>query len=121
MKSWLQDNIWKFTQQTIKENLMLLKSLLELWRIISTNLWFQYQKEVYVNKSNHIIDKYNNKYHKTIIMLRQIRILTFMLKLMKKIPKFKVGNKYKNHVSISKNIRVFLQNVTLQIGLKKLL
>ena len=68
MKSWLQDNIWKFTQQTIKENLLLLKSLLELWRIKSTNIWLQYQKEVYANKLNHIIDKYNNTYHKTIKM-----------------------------------------------------
>ena len=46
-------------------------------------------KNAYTDKVGNIVDKYNNKYHRTIKMkhtiLRQVDILTLMLKIMIKI------------------------------------
>ena len=37
----------KISQCTLKENLLLQKDLLELYRIKAINIWLQYQKYVY--------------------------------------------------------------------------
>ena len=42
MKSWLQDNYMTFIQTIKKENLLLLRELLESERIRSRNILFQY-------------------------------------------------------------------------------
>ena len=47
----------------MKENLFLLKDLLELSEIKSTNIWLQYQKMCILDD---IVNKYNNTNHRTI-------------------------------------------------------
>ena len=50
----------KFIQRIMRENLLLVKDLLELWKIKLINTWFQYQKNAYIYKLDDIVDKYNN-------------------------------------------------------------
>ena len=50
-------------------------------------------------------------------MLKTIHILILMKKLIKKNPKFKVGD----HVRISKNTKIFLLKAILQIGQREYL
>ena len=52
----------------MKENLLLLKELLELWKLKSTNTWLQDQKKVHIYQLDDIVDECNNTYHKTIKM-----------------------------------------------------
>ena len=52
----------------MKGNLLLLKDLLEHWKIRFTNIWQLCQKSVYFDVLDDIIDKYNNTRHKTIKM-----------------------------------------------------
>ena len=51
-------------------------------------------KNVYIDKSDDIVNEYNNKYHRTIrrnqLMLKIIHILTQIKKLMTKIPNLKL-------------------------------
>ena len=51
-------------------------------------------KNVYINKLDHIVDEYNNTYHKTIkikpLMLKKIHILILRKKLMIKIQNLKL-------------------------------
>ena len=47
----------------MKENLLLLKNLLEPWRIKFTNIWLQFQICIYW-KLNDSVDKFNT-YHRT--------------------------------------------------------
>ena len=70
MKSWLQDNDWyrNVFNKITKENLLLLKDLLEPQRTKFTNIWLQYQKNVYIDKMADIINEHNNTCHKTIKM-----------------------------------------------------
>ena len=77
-------------------------------------------KDVYIDKLNDIVNKYNNAYHRTIklkpISLKDnIHILTLIKNLMIN-PKFKIGD----HVRIS-NIKRNLLTDILQIGMKKFL
>ena len=44
----------------MKECLLLLKDLLEPWRIKALNIWVQSQKKVYLDILDDIIDVYNN-------------------------------------------------------------
>ena len=50
----------------MKENLLLLSDLLELWKIKFVNTWLQYPKNVYIDKLEGIVNKYNNAYHRII-------------------------------------------------------
>ena len=49
----------------MKENQLLLKDLLELWKIKSTDIWLQYQK-MCIDNLNYIVDKYKNAYHEIV-------------------------------------------------------
>ena len=50
----------------MKENLLLLSDSLELWKIKFVNTWLQYPKNVYIDKLEDIVNKYNNAYHRII-------------------------------------------------------
>ena len=50
----------------MKENLLLLSDSLELWKIKFVNTWLQYLKNVYIDKLEGIVNKYNNAYHRII-------------------------------------------------------
>ena len=55
MKSWLEKMLYKYIQRMKKENLLLLKVL-------------SISKNVYIDKLEDIVSKYNNTYHNTIKM-----------------------------------------------------
>ena len=77
----------------MKENLLLLKDLLGYLRIKFTNL-VAVLKNVYIDLLDDIVDKYNNKYHRTIKMkpidIKKNNILTLKLKVMIKILNLKL-------------------------------
>ena len=77
-------------------------------------------KNVYINKLENIVNKYNNKHHSTIKMtpvdVMSGTYIDFDKKNNKEDPKFKFGH----HIKISK-YKHFLQKVMFQIGLKKFL
>ena len=51
----------------MKENLLLLKDFLELWRIKSTNMTLV-SRNVSIDMLDNIVDKFNKKYQRTINM-----------------------------------------------------
>ena len=75
-------------------------------------------KNVYMDKLNKIVDKYNNTYHRKIKIktadINSVRILTILLSIMTKILEFKVGNH-------GRNTKIFLKKAPLQIGQKTFL
>ena len=91
----------------MKENLLLLKYLLEHSKIRFTNTWQFCQKNVYFNVLDDIVNKYNNKYHRTTrvkpIDVKSDSYAEFNVDSNDKDPKFKVGN----HVKISKYKYIF--------------
>ena len=77
-------------------------------------------KNVYIDKLHDITNKYNNRYHRKIKMkpvdVKPSIILTVIKKIIRKVLNFKLVILLEYQ-----NIKIFLQKVTLQIGLKKLL
>ena len=77
-------------------------------------------KNVYIDKLNDIINKYNNTYHRTIKMkpvdVKSSTYIDFNIENNKEGLKFKIGD----HVRIS-NIKIFLKKAMFQIGLEKFL
>ena len=77
-------------------------------------------KSVYIDKLHDITNKYNNRYHRKIKMkpvdVKPSIILTVIKKIIRKVLNFKLVILLEYQ-----NIKIFLQKVTLQIGLKKLL
>ena len=75
-------------------------------------MWFQFQKNVHVDKLDDIVDKYNNTYHSTIKMkpvdVKSNTYVNVSKEINDKNPTFKVGG----NVRISK-YQTFLQKVTL--------
>ena len=86
-------------QQLMKENLLLLKDLLEPK---GTNYMTSISKNVYIDKLYYIVNEYNNTYHRTIKMkpinVKNNTYINIYKKVNNKKSKFKVGD----HVSISK-------------------
>ena len=70
-------------------------------------------KNVYIDKLDDIVNKYNNTYHRTIKMkppdVKDNTYIDFGKEVNHKNPKFEIGD----HVRISKSQKYFLQNVTL--------
>ena len=56
MKSWLKDFVYKCIQDIMKETLFLSKTYTTL------------KTKIHINKLDNIVNKYNNKYHKTFKM-----------------------------------------------------
>ena len=52
----------------MNENLLLLRDLLEHWKIRFLSIWQLFQKNNYFNALDNIVNKYNNTVHKTIRM-----------------------------------------------------
>ena len=75
-------------------------------------------KNIYIDKLDDIVNKYNNTYHSTIQMKRaDVKSNTYIessQKINDKNPKFKLVILLEYQ-----NIEIFLQKVTLEIGLKK--
>ena len=77
-------------------------------------------KNVYLDKLDDIVNKYNNLYHSTIKMkpvdVNSSTYIDSSKEMNNKDPKFKIDDTVR-----TSNTRVFLQKVKLQIGLKKIL
>ena len=80
------------------------------------NTWLQYQKNVYIDKLDDIINKYNNTYHSAVKMKHVDAKSNTYVDCSNEI------NEFQNIriIRISK-YKILLQKVTLQIGLKKVL
>ena len=75
-------------------------------------------KNVYIDKSDDIVSKYNNTYH-TIIKMKPVDVksstdIDFSKEVNDKDPKFKIGDTVR-----TSKYRSILPKVALQIGLKK--
>ena len=68
-------------------------------------------KNIYIDNLDNIVDKYNNTYGTIKMKPIDVKSRTY-IDFNKEEPKFEVGD----HV----RMKIFLQNVTFQIGLKKL-
>ena len=90
----------------MKENILLLRDLLEPWKIRFLNKWQLFQN-VYFDVLDDIVNKYNNTVHKTIKMkpidVTDHSYAEYNKDFNKKDPKFKVGD----HVRISKYKNIF--------------
>ena len=77
-------------------------------------------KNIYIDKLDDIVNKYNNTYHSTIKMkpvdINQAHVLTLVQKIIIKTLNLKLVIFLE-----CQNIKIFLQKVTLQISLKKFL
>ena len=80
------------------------------------NTWLQYQKNVYIDKLDDIINEYNNTYHSAVKMKHSDAKSNTYVDCSNKINEFQ--NIRIIRISKYKNL---LQKVTLQIGLKKVL
>ena len=100
MKLWLEKI--KFIQHTVKENLLLLKDLLESEKNKIYKYMISIPKIVYIHKLDDIVNECNNTYHRTIEMkpvdVKHNTCIDFGRENNDKYPKFQVDN----HVRISK-------------------
>ena len=90
----------------MKENLLLLKGLLKLYKISFLSIWQLFQI-VYFDVLDGIVDKYNNTYYKAIRMkpmdVESNSYAEYNVDSNVKGPKFKIGD----HVKISKYENIF--------------
>ena len=100
MKLWLEKI--KCIQHTVKENLLLLKDLLESEKNKIYKYMISIPKIVYIHKLDDIVNEWNNTYHRTIEMkpvdVKYNTCIDFGRENNDKYPKFQVDN----HVRISK-------------------
>ena len=70
MKSFLENNDIEMCSKHSGIRLLLLKRFIRINKYITKiiNTWLQFQKNVYINKLDDIVNKYNNIYHNTIKM-----------------------------------------------------
>ena len=90
----------------MKENVLLLRDLLEHWRTRFLNIWELFQN-TYFDVLDNIVNKYNNTVHETIKMkpidVTDDYYAKYNEDFNKKAPKFKVGD----HARISKYKNIF--------------
>ena len=109
----------KCIQHTMKENLLLLNNLLELSKTRFLSTWQPFQRMFMSHDmSDDIVNKYNNRVHRTIkvkpLTLHMILMLNTMKILTKKILNWKLVI-----VSEYQNTNTFLLKDTNKIGQKK--
>ena len=92
----------RYIQYIIKENQLLLKDLLEIYKYMTA-----ISKNVYVDKLDDILNEYNNRYHRTIkvrpVDVKDNTYIASEKEVNDKNPKFKVGD----YVKISKYKNIF--------------
>ena len=116
MKSWLEKNDTEVYSTDNERKPVAAERLIKTFKKILNTV----SKNVYIDKLDNIVNKYNNTYHRAIKMKpfdvksntyidfsNKINIMVLILKLVILLE--------------HQNIKTFLQKVTLQIGLKKLL
>ena len=117
MKSWLEKNdIEMYSTHNEGKSIVAERFI----RTIKNKHITSISKNVYIDKLNDILHKYNNKKYRTIKMkpidVKDNTNIYFSKEVNDNDPKFKVGD----HVRIS-NIKTFFLKFILQIGLKKYL
>ena len=102
--------IQKYIEHIMKENLLLLKDSLDPWKIKFISIWTLCQKNVWIDKLDDIINKYNNTYHSTIKMkpvdVKPNTYISSSKEINDKYPKSQIGDivrisKYKNIFTIN--------------------
>ena len=77
MKSFFQSNDIEYIQSILMENLLLLKDVLEPWKL-KVNESYKYMtsvsKNVYIYKLDDIVNKYNNTYSTIIVMPADVKL-----------------------------------------------
>ena len=85
------------------------------------NMWLQYEKRLYIDKLDDIVNKYNNKNHKAIKMKLFDVIPGLQIEFDKENnnegPEFKVGD----NVLEYQNIQIFFKKVIFRVGLRTVL
>ena len=120
MKSFLQNNnIEMYSMHNEEKSVVAERFIKTLKNKIYKNITL-ISKNVYIEKLDEVVNKYNNTYH-SIIKLKPVDInpsiyFNFNKKNNKEGSKFKVGD----HVRISKYKNIFAKTM-FQIGLKKFL
>ena len=111
--------LWKCIQHSERKSVVAER----FFRTIKTIIYkymISLSKSVYIDKSDDIVNKYNNTYHSTIkikaVGVKSSTYIDFVKENNDKYPKFGVGD----HVRTSKYKNV-LQKVTIQMGLNKCL
>ena len=119
MKSWLEKRkIQKCIQRIMKENLLLLKFIRTL-----KNKTYKYMtsisKNVYIDKLDDIVNKYNSTYHSTIKMkpidVKSNTFINTSEEINNEDPKFKIGDNVR--ISKYKNIfaKIFVPNSSEEV------
>ena len=118
MKSWLQKMMYKPVQHIMKQYLLLLKDLLENF----ANKLYKYMnslpKNVYIDKSDDLVNTYSNTYHDTIKMkpadVKSNTKISSSQEINDEGPKLETVGILLGY----QNIKTFLQKSMFQIGLK---
>ena len=102
MKSWLKDNNVEMYSTHDEEKSLAAETFIRTLRNETNKYMTLVSKYVYINKSDNIVNKYNNTCHITIKMrpidVKSSTYIDFNKEKNKEDPKFKVSN----HVRISK-------------------
>ena len=120
MKSWLEKNAIEMYSTYNKEKSVIPERFIKILKNKIYKYMTSISKNVFIDKLDDIINKYNNAYHNTIkIKPVDVKSNTYINSSKEnndKDPKFKVGD----IVRLSK-YKTFLQKVLLQVGLQKFL
>ena len=102
MKSWLQKNAIEMYSTHKEEKPVVAERFIRTLKNKTYKYMTSISKNVYIDKLDDIVNKYNNTYHST---LKMKKILCLKLVILLEY----------------QNIKIFLKKVTVQIGLKKFL
>ena len=118
MKSWLRDNNIEMYPIYNEGTSLVTERFIRTLKNENHKLMTSIPKNMNINKLDDIVNKYNNAYHRAIKM-KPVDINPSMYIYCNK--ENNKGGLYLKWVIISKyqNIKIFLQNAMLQIGLKK--
>ena len=93
----------------MKKNLLQLKDLLEIEKSKFISIWLHYQKNVYIDKVDDIVNEHNNTYHRTIIVkpfdVKDNTCIDFHKEVNDKDHKFQ----FSDHVRTSKCKNIFVK------------
>ena len=102
MKSWLQKNAIEMYSTHKEEKPVVAERFIRTLKNKTYKYMTSISKNIYIDKLDDIVNKYNNTYHST---LKMKKILSLKLVILLEY----------------QNIKIFLKKVTVQIGLKKFL
>ena len=121
MKSWLEKTDIEMHSTNNEGKSVVAESLFRTLKNKIYNCMISISKNMYIDKLDDIVNKYNNAYHRTMKMkpvdVKPITHIDCSKEIKVKDPKFKIGD----IARISKYKNIFLHKAMFQIGLKKFL